>query len=84
MPEIEQLTLWELNELMAYWQDYPPTHVLVAAYLMGGNKARPGKRRPGDTRGNPSSNFDELARGIAFAGGMINKKLPEIYRQDKN
>lgn len=80
--EIEQLTLWELNDLMAYWKDYPPTHVLVAAYLMGGNKAR--SRRPPTGGINGNSKFDDLVRDIAFAGGTVNKKLPEIYMQNQN
>jgi len=81
MHEIEQLTLWELNDLMTYWNDYPPTHVLVAAYLMGGNKARSSRLHTGATS---NSKFDDLARDIAFAGGTVNKKLPEIYTQNQN
>ena len=66
---------------MAYWKDYPPTHVLVAAYLMGGNKARSSRLPTGRTSGN--SKFDDLARGVAFAGGTVNKTLPEIYAQNQ-
>jgi len=73
--EIEQLTLWELNDLMAYWQDYPPTHVLVSAYLMGGKKSSAGK-----TAGQGQSNFDELAQAVSFAGGSVAKKLPQSYK----
>jgi hypothetical protein len=76
--QIDQLTLWDVNDLFDYWQDNPPTHVLVAAYLMGGNKSRSSKRRrSGDT----SHNFDELAQAVASAGGSVNKKLPGVYRQ---
>src|SRR5215831_10765375 len=28
----------EVSELFDYWQDYPPTHVLVAGCLLGGNR----------------------------------------------
>jgi hypothetical protein len=31
--EIGELTLPELDELLAYWRDHPPLHVLAAAYL---------------------------------------------------
>jgi len=57
---------------MAYWQDYPPTHVLVAAYLMGGNKSpkHAAKNRNG---------LAELSHAVAVAGGGPIKKLPEIY-----
>lgn len=75
MYEIEQLTLWELNDLMAYWKDYPPTHVLVGAYLMGGKKSPTGKiGRQGQ------SNFGELTQAVSFAGGSVSKKLPVFYK----
>jgi hypothetical protein len=66
--------LWELNDLMSYWQDYPPTHVLVAAYLMGGRQRSNGKTRKQADR------FDELAQAVSLAGGSSTKKLPQIYR----
>ena len=66
---------------MDYWQDYPPTHLLVGAYLMGGNKARSTRLPTGGTSGN--SKFNDLARDVAFAGGTVNKKLPEIYAQNQ-
>ncbi|HZU31059.1 MAG TPA: hypothetical protein VFB79_08095 [Candidatus Angelobacter sp.] len=84
MHHIEQLTLWDLNDLMAYWHDYPPTHVLVAAYLTNGNKKTSGKHRQNktgvDKKANSSFGFDDLAREVAFAGGTITNKLPETYR----
>jgi hypothetical protein len=67
--------LWELNELMAYWKDYPPTHVLVGAYLMGGKRSSVGKVRK--TR---DGDFGELSQAVASAGGSISKKLPPIYK----
>lgn len=84
--QIDQLTMWDVNDLMEYWQDYPPTHVLVAAYLLGGNKVRsskrPRKNDTGDSDGD-TSNFHELAQVVTSAGGALNKKLPEIYKRDK-
>ncbi len=84
MHEIEQLTLWDLNELMSYWRDYPPIHVLVAAYLTGGSKQSSSKHRQSKlgarTKGNADFNFNDLAREVAFAGGTVTNKLPEIYR----
>jgi len=67
--------LWELNELMAYWKDYPPTHVLVGAYLMGGKGKGVGKNRR-----QPAGHFDELTQAVSFAGGSVSKKLPLIYK----
>ena len=82
--EIEQLTLWELNDLMAYWKDYPPTHVLVGAYLMNA-KARSTKRQKANGQDIPSNyqqgGLEELAREVNLAGGSVLKKLPEMYRQ---
>jgi len=76
MREIEQLTLWELNDLMAYWKDYPPTHVLVAALPEWAARekgpARIGARLP-DTLMNSR-------RPCLFAGGSVSKKLPQIYK----
>jgi hypothetical protein len=69
---------------MSYWRDYPPTHVLVAAYLMGGNKKSSGRHRPGkigvNEKANAGFNFNDLIREVAFAGGTVTHKLPEIYR----
>ena len=72
MHEIEQLTLWDVNDLMFYWQDNPPTHVLVAAYLMGGTKRT--KRAVQN-----SSKLDELSHAINIVGGGARGKLPEMY-----
>jgi hypothetical protein len=75
MREIEQLTLWELNDLMSYWKDYPPTHVLVAAYLMGGKRKTTGK-----IRNFTDGSFNELTQAISFAGGSVRQKLPQLYK----
>jgi hypothetical protein len=60
---------------MAYWKDYPPTHVLVAAYLMGGKKGSAGK-----TRRHGQNNFGELTQAVSFAGGSVTRKLPQFYK----
>jgi hypothetical protein len=73
--EIELLTLWELNDLMAYWQDYPPTHMLVGAYLMGGKRKTVGKAHRGS-----DGNFSDLQQAVLFAGGSVVKKLPQFYK----
>jgi hypothetical protein len=70
---IDRLTLWETNDLFSYWQDYPPTHVLVAAYLgLGRDRSRKSSRT--------SRDFEELAEAIIAAGGNVNKKLPSLYK----
>jgi hypothetical protein len=60
---------------MAYWKDYPPTHVLVAAYLMGGKRKTAGK-----TRNFTDGHFNELTQAVSFAGGTSTKKLPQFYK----
>jgi hypothetical protein len=67
--------LWELNDLMAYWIDYPPTHVLVAAYLMGGKRKTTGK-----ARNFTDGHFNELTQAVSLAGGTLTKKLPQFYK----
>ena len=71
--QIDQLTLWDVNDLFEYWRDYPPTHVLVAAYLTGGKRTSSSKNRL-------KSNIDDLAQAISFAGGGIHNKLPHGYK----
>jgi hypothetical protein len=58
---------------MAYWQDYPPTHVLVAAYLLGAGKR---SRRVGKSGGK----LDELSHSVTSIGGSARGKLPDMYR----
>ena len=60
---------------MAYWKDYPPTHVLVGAYLMGGKRKTGGK-----TQNSTDEHFNELTQAISFAGGTSTKKLPQFYK----
>jgi len=58
---------------MVYWQDYPPTHVLVAAYLMGETK-----RSKSSTDG--GGKINELTHAVGTVGGSSRGKLPQIYR----
>jgi hypothetical protein len=60
---------------MAYWKDYPPTHILVAAYLMGGKRKSAGK-----TGNFTDGHFNELRQAVSFAGGSVAKKLPQYYK----
>jgi hypothetical protein len=67
--------LWDVNDLFEYWQTYPPTHVLVAAYLMGGGRSSQKAKRV--AQGNE---FHELAQAALTAGGTTHQKLPEVYK----
>ena len=74
LTEIGELTLWDVSDLFGYWQENPPTHVLVAAYLGLGRS----KLSRNNSRGKDS--FEELAQAVIAAGGSVNKKLPALYR----
>jgi hypothetical protein len=60
---------------MAYWKDYPPTHVLVAAYLLGGKQKTVAR-----TRNFTDGHFNELTQAVSFAGGSVAKRLPQFYK----
>jgi hypothetical protein len=72
LQEIDQVTLWEANDLFEYWQNHPPVHLLVAAYLTGGKR---GSNHTGRNR----DKLDELVQTIAGLGGSVTKKLPQVY-----
>ncbi len=67
--------MWDVNDLFEYWQESPPTHVLVAAYLLGDKKRSGGKGKRSQTSG-----FEELATAVHLAGGAVRGKLPASYR----
>lgn len=75
--QIGLLTLWEVSELFDYWQDYPPTHVLVAGYLLAGNRKNGAKSNTASRLG---SSFDELSQAVSLAGGRVSQKLPSVYK----
>jgi hypothetical protein len=66
----------EVTDLFSYWRDYPPTHVLVGAYLSGAKKNPSFKSRKGSIK----TSFDELAQAVASAGGAVNNLLPAVYK----
>jgi hypothetical protein len=68
---------------MAYWKDSPPVHVLVGAYLTGGNSVSSKRSKQSQANGRNNSrngSFDELTNEVSLAGGTIRNRLPEIYR----
>ena len=76
MREIDQVTLWDLNDLFEYWQNHPPVHVLVAAYLGIDDKNSVGAK----SRARKTNKFDDLSLAVAAAGGRLNNSLPEVYK----
>jgi hypothetical protein len=65
-----------VTDLFAYWQDYPPTHVLVVAYLSGGKKNSSASAKAMGKR----TGLDQLSQAVVDAGGAIHKRLPNIYK----
>jgi hypothetical protein len=64
--------LWEVNDLFGYWQQHPPVHVLVAAYLLGGSDRQRGASKEAQMAG--------ITAAIHSLGGSHRGKLPEHYR----
>ncbi|HET6842179.1 MAG TPA: hypothetical protein VFK06_10930 [Candidatus Angelobacter sp.] len=73
--------MWDVNDLFEYWQESPPTHVLVAAYLLSGSKKQRGLGKPGRSPSLPG--FSELTAAVNLAGGAVKGKLPELYRRSE-
>ena len=59
--EVESLTLFDLNELLGYWSEHPPAHVLLGAVM----QARGVRRRQSSS---------DLLGAVAAAGGKITSK----------
>ena len=56
---MDALTLWQVHELFEYWNEHPPVHVLVGAYLgVGARKQSTGSR-------------EELMQDVAALGGVV-------------
>jgi hypothetical protein len=55
--EVESLTLIDANELLEYWSEHPPAHVLLAAMM----RARPLRKK----------SASDLLTAVAGAGGKV-------------
>jgi|GEM_PF-1640863 hypothetical protein len=67
--EVEALTLREANELLEYWSEHPPAHVLLAAMM-----------RPRPLRKQRESSND-LPSVVDRAGGAVSRvAVPAIAR----
>lgn len=62
---MDALTLWQVDELFEYWNQHPPVHILLGAYLgVGGQK---------DSRSSiKSGSREELMRDVTDIGGVVN------------
>jgi hypothetical protein len=71
------MTLFDFEELTAYWVEHPPVHILVGAYLSVGKHQR--KRAP-STGSNPGSDIQALLAelGPGFGAADVHAGLPGV------
>lgn len=77
------MTLFEVEELVRYWSDYPPLHITLAAHLGLGRPRllRAGAaRNPAVDRSPHAANNEELAArlGAGFAHGDVHAGLDPV------
>ena len=75
------MTLFDVEELTAYWSEHPPVHILVEAYLGASKPQRsripsvhsaPGRAAPADLRGILAG------LGPGFGTGDVHAGLPGV------
>jgi hypothetical protein len=67
LPQVNALTLHEANELLAYWADYPPTHVILSAVYLQ-------KTAKKVTKGGALSEMQDLS----MMYGIPTEKMPTV------
>lgn len=68
MREVESLSLVQANELLQYWSEHPPTHVLLAAMM----RAKPLRKK---------TSLDLTAAVMGVGGAVSQQPVPEITRR---
>jgi NAD(P)H-dependent FMN reductase len=75
------MTLFDFEELTAYWVEHPPLHIVVEAYL-GAGRYRPKRVSPtGSTPGHEAgSDLQALLAelGPGFGAGDVHAGLPDV------
>ncbi len=73
------MTLLEVDELMSYWLDHPPPHLMIAAYL-GKRQTRQVPRLPRQVEACPDPVLAQLAAkwGAGFTSGDVHKGLGPV------
>jgi len=75
------MTLFDVEELTAYWAEHPPVHILVGAYLGVGKhqRCRTPSARSGPGRAARADLQGILAElGPGFGVGDVHAGLPEV------
>ena len=80
-PVIDEMTLFDFEELTAYWAEHPPVHILVGAYL--GVRKHPRRRTPSapsETGRAAHSDLQGLLAelGPGFGAGDVHAGLPRV------
>ena len=80
-PVIDEMTLFDFEELTAYWAEHPPVHILVGAYLGVGRHQR--RRIPSARPSPPSAAGPDLQTVLAelgpgFGAGDVHAGLPRL------
>jgi hypothetical protein len=75
------MTLFDFEELMTYWVEHPPVHILVGAHLGVGKRQRKPIPSTGSSSGRaPSSDLPTILAelGPGFGAGDIHAGLPRV------
>jgi hypothetical protein len=75
------MTLFDFEELTAYWVEHPPVHILVGAYLGVGKRQRKPIPSAGSRPGRaPSSDLPTILAelGPGFGAGDVHAGLPGV------
>ena len=79
-PVIDEMTLFDLEELTKYWVEHPPLHILVGAYLGVGKQPRPTPPGPAGSPGAAGFHRDAVLAelGPGFGAGDVHAGLAPV------
>ena len=72
--EVENLTLWDVNDLMEYWSEHPPAHIILAAVHFRHTKRKKKTEQISDA----AQDLAQYSAALGFTG--IAGPLPAVYR----
>lgn len=77
------MTLFDVEELVLYWRDYPPLHMMLAAHLGFGRRRQTGAGAAAEraaVRSPPAASVGQLAAelGAGFARGDVHAGLDPV------
>jgi hypothetical protein len=75
------MTLFDFEELTAYWAEHPPLHILISAYLgVGKDRHRPVQMPPGNREHKTGSELEAVLAelGPGFGPGDVHAGLTPV------